>query len=88
MTYLLRFTPGAAKQLAKLDKQHSTRIRVFLEGLDLENPRSKGVALVGEGSFWRYWVGDYRIIAHISERKLLVLVVAMGHRREIYRGSR
>lgn len=88
MTYLLRFTPGAAKQLAKLDKQHSTRIRVFLEGLDLENPRSKGVALVGEGSFWRYRVGDYRIIAHISERKLLVLVVAMGHRREIYRGSR
>ena len=88
MTYLLRFTPGAAKQLAKLDTQHSTRIRAFLEGLDLENPRSKGRALVGEGSFWRYRVGDYRIIAHISERELLVLVVTIGHRREVYRGSR
>ena len=88
MTYLLRFTPGAAKQLAKLDKQNSTRIRAFLVGLDLANPRFKGRALIGEGSYWRYRVGDYRIIAHISERELLVLVVAMGHRREIYRGSR
>jgi len=88
VTYLLRFTPGAAKQLAKLDKQHSTRIRAFLEGLDLANPRFKGRALIGEGSYSRYRLGDYRIIAHISERELLVLVVAMGHRREIYRGSR
>ncbi|MGA0211246.1 MAG: type II toxin-antitoxin system RelE family toxin [Pontimonas sp.] len=88
MTYLLRFTPGAAKQLAKLDKQHSTRIRAFLEGLHLANPRFTGRALIGEGSYWRYRVGDYRIIAHISERELLVLVVAMGHRRKIYRGSR
>ena len=88
MTYLLRFTPGAAKQIAKLEKHHSARIRVFLEGLDLENPRSKGVALVGGGSFWRYRVGDYRIIAHISERELLVLVVTVGHRRQVYRRPR
>lgn len=88
MTYLLRFTPGAAKQLANLDKQHSTRIRAFLEGLDLANPRFKGRALVGEGSFWRYRVGDYRIIAHISERELLVLVVTVGHRRQVYRRPR
>ena len=88
MTYLLRFTPGAAEQLAKLDKHHSTRIRAFLEGLDLANPRFKGRALIGEGSYWRYRMGDYRIIAHISERELLVLVVTIGHRREVYRGSR
>ena len=88
MTYLLRFTPGAAKQLAKLDKQHSTRIRAFLEGLDLANPRFKGRALIGEGSYWRYRVGDYRIIAHISERELLVLVATLGHRRQASRQSR
>lgn len=88
MTYLLRLTPSAAKQIAKLEKQHAPRIRAFLEGLDLANPRSKGLALVGEGSFWRYRVGDYRIIAHISERELLVLVVNVGHRRQVYRRPR
>ena len=88
MTYLLRLTPGAAKQIAKLDKQQASRIRVFLEGLDLANPRSRGTALVGEGSFWRYRVGHYRIITHISERELLVLVVNVDHRRQVYRQSR
>jgi len=88
VTYLLRLTPGAAKQIAKLDTQHALRIRVFLEGLDLANPRSRGTALVGEGSFWRYRVGDYRIITHISERELLVLVVNVDHRRQVYRRSR
>ena len=88
MTYLLRLTPGAAKQIAKLDTQYALRIRVFLESLDLANPRSRGTALVGEGSFWRYRVGDYRIITHISERELLVLVVNVDHRRQVYRRSR
>lgn len=88
MTYRLRFTPGAAQQIATLEKHYSARIRVFLEGLDLENPRTKAMALVGEGSFWRSRVGDCRIIARISERKLLVLVVNVGHRRHVYRRPR
>ena len=88
MTYLLRLTPGAAKQIAKLDKQHALRIRVFLEGLNLANPRSVGTALVGEGNYWRYRVGAYRIIAHISDRMLLVLVLNVDHRRQVYRRPR
>lgn len=88
MTYLLRLTPRAAKQIAKLDKQHALRIRVFLEGLNLANPRSVGTALVGEDNFWRYRVGAYRIIAQISDRKLLVLVLNVDHRRQVYRRPR
>ena len=88
MTYLLRLTPGAAKQIAKLDEQHALRIRVFLEGLNLANPRSVGTALVGEGNYWRYRVGAYRIIAHISDRMLLVLVLNVDHRRQVYRRPR
>lgn len=88
MTYRLRFTPGAAQQIATREKHYSARVRVFLKGLDLENPRTKGMALVGEGSFWQYRVGDCRIIAHISERELLVLVVNVGHRRHVYRRLR
>jgi mRNA interferase RelE/StbE len=88
MTYRLRFTPGAATQIATLEKHYFARIRVFLERLDRENPRPQGMALVGEGSFWRDRVGDYRIIAHTSERKLLVLVVNVGHQRHVYRRPR
>ena len=85
MTYLLRFTPKVNKQIRKLDPTISNRIRTFLSRIDLENPRSQGAALVGENQLWRYKVGDYRILASISDNELLILVVEIGHRREIYR---
>jgi len=77
------------KEMRKIDPQTRQRIRTFLQErvAVLDNPRQTGAALQGSelGSFWRYRVGDYRIICDIQDHKLVVLVVEIGHRREIYR---
>lgn len=85
MTYRLRFTPSVKKQVAKLDASVATRIRRFLLQLDLDNPRSTGKALAGDEKLWRYRVGDYRILASISDEEVLVLIVDIDHRRQVYR---
>lgn len=85
MTYRLRFTPAVNKQISKLDKPVAARIKRFLVGLDLTNPRSSGKPLAGDKSFWRYHLGDYRILASISDEGVLVLVVGINHRRQVYR---
>lgn len=85
MTYRLGFTPKAKKQIERLDGSVAERIKRFLLELDLANPRRIGKALAGDSGFWRYRVGDYRILAAISDDELLVLVVEVGHRSRIYR---
>lgn len=86
MTYRIRFTPKANKQIGRLDKPVVQRIRLYMERIDLENPRLVGKPLSGESGFWRYRVGDYRILVSIEDDELLVLVVDVDHRRQIYRG--
>jgi mRNA interferase RelE/StbE len=85
----LKFDEGAKKDLAKLDKQIAKRITIFLVDrvAVLDDPRSIGEALKGSklGDFWKYRVGDYRIIANIEDGALRVLVVKIGNRREVYR---
>jgi len=89
MAYRIEMDPAAERELEKLDKQQARRILAFLVervgGLD--DPRSIGEALTGSrfGQFWKYRVGDYRIIASIEDDILLILVVRVGHRREVYR---
>jgi len=85
MAYRLRFTPAVNKQISKLDRPVAARIKRYLMNLDLTNPRSSGKPLAGDGGFWRYRVGDYRILATISDEEILVLVVAISHRRQVYR---
>ena len=53
----------------------------------LDDPRSIGEALKGSklGQFWKYWVGDYRIISNIEDGELLILVVKIGNRKAVYR---
>ena len=72
----------------KLDRQIAKRIYAFLVLClgKLDNPRQIGEALQGSklGEFWKYRVGDYRIICKIEDDILRVLVVKIGHRREIY----
>lgn len=85
MTYRIQFTPKASKQVGRLDKPISRRIQLYLENLHLENPRLAGKPLSGESGFWRYRVGDYRILVSIDDDVLLVLVVDVDHRRQIYR---
>jgi mRNA interferase RelE/StbE len=79
----------AERQLSKLDPQISKRIVAFLyERLSrLEDPRSIGEALHGSemGALWKYRVGDYRLIAEIQDNRLIILVVRIGHRQEVYR---
>lgn len=85
MTYRIRFTPKANKQVRRLDRPTAHRIRDYLKQLDLENPRLVGKPLKGSSGFWRYRVGDYRILVSIQDDELLVLVVDVDHRRQIYR---
>ena len=89
MAYSVELSETADRELSKLDAQASKRILKFLSGrlAGLENPRALGQALHGSrlGEFWKYRVGDYRIICKIEDERLLVLVLRVGHRREIYR---
>ncbi len=89
MAWLIEFEKEAEKELKKLDKQVARRIVKFLrERLAvLDNPRSIGEALTGStlGDYWKYRVGDYRIIADIQDARVCVQVIRLGNRREIYR---
>jgi mRNA interferase RelE/StbE len=89
LAWQIELTDAARKQLSKLDKQTALRITKFLRErvMPLENPRSIGKALVGAvfGSYWRYRVGDDRIICEIQDGKLCILVIEVGNRREVYR---
>jgi mRNA interferase RelE/StbE len=73
--------------MRKFDKPVARRIVDFMDErvARLENPRSIGAALRGPEKLWRYRVGDYRIICEIQDSKLVVLVVEIGHRSDIYR---
>lgn len=90
MKYHVEFTKDALKQLKKMDKSNAALIlgwiRKNLENCD--NPRTHGKGLTANRSGqWRYRVGDYRIIAEIQDEKILILVLNIGHRREIYRAN-
>jgi mRNA interferase RelE/StbE len=77
------------RDLGKLDPQQSKRILEFLRErlAPLDNPRSIGQALRGSklGEFWKYRVGNYKLICKIEDKRLLILVLRVGHRREVYR---
>jgi mRNA interferase RelE/StbE len=85
----IEFLKEAEKDLRNLDRSVQLRIVKFLRErvAFLENPRTVGGALSGStlGDFWKYRVGDYRIIVDIQDRRLCVQVIALGNRREIYR---
>ena len=89
LAWLIDFADAAKKDLAKLDKPIARRITEFLRKrvAPLDNPRSLGHALIGSelGEFWRYRVGDYRIICEIQDKVLRILVIGIGNRRDIYR---
>ena len=89
MAWRVELDGAAVRDLDKLDPQVARRILAFLHGrvAALDDPRSIGEALKGStlGEFWKYRVGDYRIIASIEDEALRVLVVRLGNRREVYR---
>jgi mRNA interferase RelE/StbE len=89
MAWSIEFDPRAKRELSHLDPQVAHRINRFLfeRIAPLENPRSIGEALKGSklGDFWKYRVGDYRIIASIEDKLVRILIVRIGNRREVYR---
>jgi mRNA interferase RelE/StbE len=88
MAWKVELSVEADRQLDKLDPQIAFRILKFLHDrvASLDNPRSIGEALRGSklGEFWKYRVGDYRLICSIEDKLVLILVLRIGHRREVY----
>lgn len=89
MAWRIEFDDKARKDLAALDKIIARRITAFLRERvsTLDDPRSIGEALKGSklDAFWKYRVGDYRVIASIEDEALRILVVRIGNRKEVYR---
>lgn len=89
MAWRVELAPAAERELDKIDAQSAHRILGFLHDrvAKLDDPRSIGEALKGSrlGNFWKYRVGDWRIIASIEDGLLTVLVVRIGNRKEVYR---
>lgn len=87
MKYRLVFSERAKKQLKKLDRHISSLIIGWLEKNieGSENPRIHGKGLVeNKSGQWRYRIGNYRVICEIKDKEVVVLVLEVGHRRDIY----
>ena len=89
MKYKVEYTKTAMKQFKKMDKKIAALILSYIEDklVGCENPRLYGKALRGNlDDIWRYRVGSYRILTKIEDDKVLITVVEVGHRKEIYDG--
>lgn len=87
MNYTVIFAEKAQKQLEKLDKNIAALIIGWVEKnlQNCENPRLHGKGLIANRSGqWRYRIGDYRLICEIQEKEITILVLEVGHRRNIY----
>lgn len=87
MAWTINYSDRALKSLRKMDKQAARRIVDFMDQriAVLADPRQSGKSLKGElGEFWRYRVGDYRILCDIRDDELVILAATIGHRREVY----
>ena len=87
MKYTIEYTDKAIKSLKKLDKSVLKMIKAWIEKnfVGTEDPREHGKGLTSNRSGqWRYRVGDYRILAEIQDDKLVILVIGIGHRSQIY----
>ena len=89
MVWIIRYTESSTKQLKKLDKQIALRILDYMDErvAVLSDPRSLGKNLKGRkiGEYWRYRVSDIRVICNIVDDQMIVLIIEIGNRREVYR---
>ena len=88
LNYKIEFDAFALKQLKSMDKQVSSRITKWLAERvqGCANPRLWGEALNGElGEYWRYRIGDYRVICRIEDAKLVVVITKVGDRKMVYK---
>lgn len=89
MAYRVEFDPEALKELKKLDRPVQQRLVGFLKTRvgALDDPRAIGEALSGArlGNYWKYRVGDWRIVCDIQDARIVVRVLRPGNRRDVYR---
>jgi mRNA interferase RelE/StbE len=88
LTWSIEYTDTALRTLRKMDRQVARRLLDFMDEqiAAADNPRALGMPLRGSalGDFWRYQVGDRRLICDLQDSRLVVLVIDAGHRRDIY----
>lgn len=90
MKWKIKYLKSIQKDIKKISKDEQKKIRDYLEKriAKLENPRQQGKGLKGTHSeLWRYRVGSYRIICQIDDEEIIILVVRIGHRKDVYRGK-
>ena len=89
MAWTINYIESALRQLKKLDKPIALRVVDYMDErvTTLDDPRTLGKNLVGPklGTYWRYRVGDIRVICNIQDGEMCVLVIEIGNRREVYR---
>jgi mRNA interferase RelE/StbE len=86
LAWTIEFTPASARAVKKIDPEQARRILRFLREKAANDPRGYGKPLRGVlREFWRYRVGKYRILARLHDARFLILVVWIGHRKEMYR---
>jgi mRNA interferase RelE/StbE len=88
LAWIVEFHPDAAKELKRLDRAVASRIVTTLETrvAALDDPRRLGAPLKDEHEgYWRWRIGDYRVVARIEDARITILVVRVAHRREVYR---
>jgi len=87
LVWIIKYTESSSKQLKKLDKQTALRVLDYMDEriAVLDDPRSVGKNLRGPkmGEYWRYRVGDIRVICNFLSGQLTVLVIEIGNRREV-----
>lgn len=88
MIWTIEFLPDVRKELKKLDRKVAARIVDALENriATLQDPRTLASPLKGQlGGYWRWRVGDHRVIGRVEDERITILVIRVAHRREVYR---
>ncbi|OCG57884.1 addiction module toxin RelE [Gilliamella sp. Occ3-1] len=87
MMYQVIYTAKALKSLSKIDKSQAKIIINWIEKnlINCENPRFTGKAIKGNLADWRYRIGNYRILCNISDEKIQIKIINVGHRKDIYK---
>jgi mRNA interferase RelE/StbE len=89
LAWIIEYTGAAAKQLKKLDKSVALRLLDFMDHrvATAEDPRALGKSLKGPtlGEYWRYRLGEYRIICSIQDQQVCILVIEIGNRWDVYK---
>lgn len=89
LAWAIKFLPSAAKEIKKLDKTTASRILTYLKNVaTLDDPTSRGKGLTGNlAGYWRYRIGDYRVITQLHNGEMIITVVKVNHRSQVYAKS-